>query len=135
MLTRALATGLSRDLDDTVRVRFLDGQGKTVDLKIAEAAPRGARTQFGLLPTQYVWVESRKLEDNVGYIAFNMFLDPARLMPAFEAAIKGFQQADGVIVDLRGNPGGIGIMAMDWPAGSSTSQANGWGRCTRVRRL
>jgi carboxyl-terminal processing protease len=112
MLARALSTRLSRDLDDTVRVRFLDGQGKTVDLKIAEATPRGARTQFGLLPTQYVWVESRKLEGNVGYIAFNMFLDPARLMPAFEAAIKSFQQSGGVIVDLRGNPGGIGIMAM-----------------------
>jgi carboxyl-terminal processing protease len=112
MLARALSTRLSRDLDDTVRVRFLDGDGKTVDLRIAEAPPRGARTEFGLLPTQYVWVESRKLEDNVGYIAFNMFLDPARLMPAFEAAIKGFQQSGGLIVDLRGNPGGIGIMAM-----------------------
>jgi carboxyl-terminal processing protease len=112
MLARALSTRLNRDLDDTVRVRFLDGEGKIVNLKIAEAPPRGARTEFGLLPTQYVWVESRKLEDNVGYIAFNMFLDPARLMPAFEAAIKGFQQSGGVIVDLRGNPGGIGIMAM-----------------------
>ena len=112
MLARALSTRLSRDLEDTVRVRFLDGNDKTVNLKIAEAAPRGARTQFGLLPTQYVWVESHKLEGNVGYIAFNMFLDPARLMPAFEAAIKDFQQSSGVIVDLRGNPGGIGIMAM-----------------------
>jgi carboxyl-terminal processing protease len=57
-------------------------------------------------------VESRKLEGNVGYIAFNMFLDPARLMPAFEDALKSFQQLGGVIVDIRGNPGGIGIMAM-----------------------
>jgi carboxyl-terminal processing protease len=112
MLARALASRLNRDLDDTVRVRFLDGEGKTVDLKIAEAAPRGVRTKFGLLPTQYVWAESRKLEGNVGYIAFNMFLDPARLMAAFEDAIKGFQQTEGVIIDIRGNPGGIGIMAM-----------------------
>jgi carboxyl-terminal processing protease len=52
------------------------------------------------------------LEGNIGYIAFNMFLDPARLMPAFEEAIKNFQRADGVIIDIRGNPGGIGIMAM-----------------------
>jgi carboxyl-terminal processing protease len=112
MLTRALSARLSRNLGETVRVRFLDGNSKAVVLKIAETAPRGARTDFGLLPTQYVWVESRKLEGNVGYIAFNMFLDPARLMPAFEAAIKDFQQSGGVIVDVRGNPGGIGIMAM-----------------------
>jgi carboxyl-terminal processing protease len=112
MLARALASRLSRNLDETVRVRFLDGVGKTVDLKIGEAAPRGTRTKFGLLPTQYVWVESRKVEGNAGYIAFNMFLDPARLMPAFEDALKGFQQLDGVVIDIRGNPGGIGIMAM-----------------------
>ena len=112
MLARALEARLSRDLDHTVRVRFLDGKGKTIELKIPEAAPRGAKTHFGLLPTQYVWVESRKLDGDVGYIAFNMFLDPARLMPAFEDAIKSFQQSGGVIVDLRGNPGGIGIMAM-----------------------
>ena len=112
MLARAMGSRLSRDVDDTVRVRFLDGEGKAVDLKIAETAPRGAKTHFGLLPTQYVWVESRKLEGNAGYIAFNMFLDPARLMPAFEEALKSFQKSDGVIIDIRGNPGGIGIMAM-----------------------
>jgi len=112
MLARAMGSRLSRDVDDTVRVRFLDGEGKAVDLKIGAAAPRGGRTKFGLLPTQYVWVESRKLEGNAGYIAFNMFLDPARLMPAFEEALKSFQKSDGVIIDIRGNPGGIGIMAM-----------------------
>jgi carboxyl-terminal processing protease len=112
MLARAVASKLNGDLDDTVRVRFLDGAGKTVDLEIAEASPRGEKTTFGLLPTQYVWIESRKLEANVGYIAFNMFLGPARLMPAFEDAVKSFQQSDGVIIDIRGNPGGIGIMAM-----------------------
>jgi carboxyl-terminal processing protease len=57
-------------------------------------------------------MESRTLDGNAGYIAFNMFLDPARLMPAFEEAVKSFQKADGVVIDLRGNPGGIGIMAM-----------------------
>jgi Periplasmic protease len=111
MLARGLTSRLNGDLNEKVRVRFLDGLGKTVDLKIGEAAPRGAATTFGLLPTQYVWVESRMLEGNIGYIAFNMFLDPARLMPAFEEAIKNFQRADGVIIDIRGNPGGIGIMA------------------------
>jgi carboxyl-terminal processing protease len=112
MLMRAVASKLHGDLNDTVRVRFLDGAGKTVDLKIGEESPRGARTKFGLLPAQYVWYESRKLESNVGYIAFNMFLDPGRLMPAFEEAVRSFQKTDGVIIDIRGNPGGIGIMAM-----------------------
>ena len=46
------------------------------------------------------------------YIRFNEFLDPGSMMPKFEAALKGFANAPGVILDLRGNPGGIGIMAM-----------------------
>jgi len=112
MLARAVASKLNGNVSDTVRLRFLDGAEKTVDLELAEVAPRGAKTTFGLLPTQYVWSESRKLDDKVGYIAFNMFLDPASLMPAFEDAVNSFQKADGIIIDIRGNPGGIGIMAM-----------------------
>jgi carboxyl-terminal processing protease len=112
MLARAIASRLGGNSDGKVHVRFLDGAGKTADLTLAEAPPRGVKTNFGLLPTQYEWFESRKLEGNTGYFAFNMFLDPARLMPAFEDAMKSFSHADGVIVDVRGNPGGIGIMAM-----------------------
>ena len=112
MLARAIASRLGGSSDGKVRVRFLDGAGKTTDLSLAEAPPRGVRTKFGLLPTQYVWFDSRKMDGNTGYFAFNMFLDPARLMPAFEDAMKRFAHADGVIVDVRGNPGGIGIMAM-----------------------
>jgi carboxyl-terminal processing protease len=33
-------------------------------------------------------------------------------MPKFEAALKSFAKAPGIILDLRGNPGGIGVMAM-----------------------
>jgi len=112
MLSRAMTSRLNSDPGGKVQVQFLDGSGRKVDLEIAEGAPRGARSKFGLLPPQYVWVESRKLDGDVGYIAFNMFLDPARLMPAFEEAIKGFRECAGIVVDIRGNPGGIGIMAM-----------------------
>jgi carboxyl-terminal processing protease len=112
MLARALSSRLSGDVGDRVRVEFLDAAGKRVELEILEGPTRGVRTTFGLLPPQYVWIESRKLEGNVGYIAFNMFLDPARVMGAFENAIKSFRDCRGIIVDIRGNPGGIGIMAM-----------------------
>jgi carboxyl-terminal processing protease len=33
-------------------------------------------------------------------------------MPQFEAAVTEFSKAPGIILDLRGNPGGIGVMAM-----------------------
>ena len=136
MLSRALLAKLGATAEG-VRVEFLDGAGKTVALKVEEGAPRGKATKFGMLPTQYVWVESRKLDGSAGYIAFNMFLDPARLMPAFEDAIKSFQGADGIVIDIRGNPGGIGTAwRWAWPDGFSTSRASSsWARCTCARRL
>jgi C-terminal processing protease CtpA/Prc len=68
--------------------------------------------EFGNLPKSQLVFESRKLEGGAGYIRFNEFLDPVTLMPKFEAAMRDFAKAPGVILDLRGNPGGIGIMAM-----------------------
>ncbi len=112
MLARMVAAKFGGDAGDHVTMRFLDGAGKAIELELVLAPPRGQITHFGNLPGQYVWIESRKLGGNVGYIAFNMFLDPARLMPAFEEAVQNFRQAEGVVIDLRGNPGGIGIMAM-----------------------
>jgi len=112
MLSRALTSRLSRGVGEKIRVQFLDGADAKTELNIGEDPPRGAKARFGLLPTQHVWFESRKLEGNVGYIAFNMFLDPARLMPAFEEAVKSCRECDGIVIDIRGNPCGIGIMAM-----------------------
>lgn len=77
-----------------------------------DPAPDDHASRFGNLPPQHVTFESRVLPSGAGYIRFNEFLDPAVIMPKFEAAVNGFMKAPGVILDLRGNPGGIGIMAM-----------------------
>jgi carboxyl-terminal processing protease len=59
----------------------------------------------------HVYFESKKI-GNTGYVRFNMFLDLVRVMSNFADAVEGCMQCDGLIVDLRGNPGGIGGMAM-----------------------
>jgi Peptidase family S41/Tricorn protease C1 domain len=74
-------------------------------------APQSKAVEFGNLPKMRVEFESRTLDGGVGYIRFNEFLDPVSLMPKFEAALRDFAHAPGVILDLRGNRGGIGIMA------------------------
>lgn len=76
-----------------------------------DAAPQGKTVEFANLPNMRVEFESKLLAGGVGYIRFNEFLDPVTLMPKFEAALKEFAHSPGVILDLRGNPGGIGIMA------------------------
>ncbi len=74
-------------------------------------APKGNLVRFGNLPEMRVYFESRALPDGAGYIRFNEFLDPGTIVPKFQAALKEFAKAPGIVLDLRGNPGGIGIMA------------------------
>lgn len=90
---------------------FLDGEDKEVQLEIALAAARGVKARFGFLPPQNVWIESAVLKGETGYVKFNMFLDPARLMPQFEKAVMDCAGCNGFIIDLRGNPGGLGILS------------------------
>jgi carboxyl-terminal processing protease len=58
--------------------------------------------------------EARTLAGGVGYIAFNLFFDPEFVLGQFETALRAYiaDDAPGVILDLRGNPGGLGAMAM-----------------------
>ena len=60
----------------------------------------------------HVWMETRNIQNGIGYISFNLFMDPARLMPRFEDAVKSCNSCEGMIIDLRGNTGGIAFMAM-----------------------
>ncbi|MCS7064677.1 MAG: S41 family peptidase, partial [Fimbriimonadales bacterium] len=53
--------------------------------------------------------ETRMLNDKIGYIAFNAFL-PAVMEPV-RKAVREMRHARALIIDLRGNIGGIGLMA------------------------
>jgi carboxyl-terminal processing protease len=77
-----------------------------------ERVAAGQVTSLGNLGSHRVVYEARRLEPQVGYIRLSMFLDPAAIVPAFAKDLAAFQDAAGVIIDLRGNPGGIGGMAM-----------------------
>jgi carboxyl-terminal processing protease len=82
-----------------------------VTLKIPLREPKGKSVTFGNLPPTVVSIESKQIDGNIGYVRFSLFLDPVRLMKTFTDAVGGCLKCDGFIVDVRGNPGGIGIMA------------------------
>ena len=65
---------------------------------------------FGHIPSVPVWIRSERLDGRTGYVAFNAFIDPGRLMPRFNDVIASFADADGIVIDLRGNTGGLGDM-------------------------
>lgn len=112
MLRNAVLVRLKGYPGDSIEIEFRDGAGRHMIRKLRLDDPRGVLSKFGFLPASYVWIESQKLAGNVGYVAFNLFLDPAHLMPRFAEAVKSCQACSGFIIDLRGNPGGIGAMAM-----------------------
>jgi carboxyl-terminal processing protease len=103
---------LSGPVGETVTVEFRDGGDRIRVVELVLAEERGRKVQFGYLPPIHVWIDSKRIEDTIGYIAFNMFIDPANVMPAFNEAMASFMDSDGVIIDVRGNPGGTAIMAM-----------------------
>jgi carboxyl-terminal processing protease len=110
-LTRALLARLSGPIGGKIDASFLDGSNVMVTLQLDLVAPRGTPATFGNLPLQHVWFEFRKIR-GTGYIRFNIFLDVVRTMDAFGKSVSDCQQCDGLIIDLRGNPGGLGAMAM-----------------------
>ena len=97
-------------------VAFVDGEGQARTLNVELEKPDGNVTQLGALPPMRVNFESRRIEENglsVGYVAFNAFLDPPNVMRGYNAAMADFRgdgdaaKVDGVVIDLRGNIGGI----------------------------
>lgn len=94
------------------QVEFRAAGDRPVAASIPRTQPRGAFFRFGFLPPMYVWTETRRLPGNVGYFAFNAFLDPENVMRAADEAISACLECDGFVIDLRGNRGGIGAMTM-----------------------
>ncbi|HEY1757459.1 MAG TPA: S41 family peptidase [Bryobacteraceae bacterium] len=109
--TRVLLNRISGPVGGKTQITFLDGAGAEEKRELDLAAPRGEMSSFGNLPETPVWFES-KILGTTGYIRFNYFLDLQHVMEGFGGAVKACQECGGMIIDLRGNPGGIGAMAM-----------------------
>jgi carboxyl-terminal processing protease len=112
IVTHSVLKKLNGPASEALNLDVLDENGEKKHLELERTQPNGKLVSFGNMPAQRVFFESRALPSGTGYIHFNEFLDPVSIMPAFEAAVKRFGRAPGIILDLRGNPGGIGIMAM-----------------------
>ena len=110
-LERAVHSRLTGLVGDTIKIAFLDGANALVSRDLQLVQERGQTARFGNLPPMHVYLESKKL-GNTGYIHFNMFLDLVRVMSGFGDSVASCETCDGLVIDLRGNPGGIGGMAM-----------------------
>ena len=82
------------------------------ELELTMVEQPGVDAKFGNLPEMRIRFDRRTLEGGIGYFRFNAFFDPVRLMPAFRETVNDPDNANGLIIDLRGNIGGIAGMTM-----------------------
>lgn len=69
------------------------------------AAQKVMSEPLGNFPAAEVVFQSKRLDGNIGYIRFSVWLIPQ--MAKIRAAVREFSDAKGIIFDLRGNPGGV----------------------------
>lgn len=94
----------------TLKLRGPDGRER--DVRVTRSDEPGQMVAFGNLPPMIVRVDSEELatqkKRRVGRIGFNLWM-PAVDVP-FAQAVDKFRAADGLVIDLRGNPGGLAGM-------------------------
>lgn len=106
-------------LRETVLVEYLGGEpGTEVGLTYLDAENRERKVTLrrerlkgslspamGNLPPMYTELEAKRLPDQLGYIRFTAFTP--QVAEKFCGAVKSLRDARGLVIDLRGNPGGV----------------------------
>jgi carboxyl-terminal processing protease len=106
---------LSPAVGDTVRVKLTRPGEKTPFERVLTAVPtRGTISKFGNLPPIAGIVRVSRLPISnagcVGSISFNIWLP--MLAPELREAVESVADCEGIVLDVRGNPGGVGAMVM-----------------------
>ena len=109
LLSDLVTTG---EIGEEMKLSFLDNQDRERDITLKLEKGLGQSAKLGNLPLTYVNFEYRKLPEHVGYIQFNAFLDAPRLIKEYQAALLDEHNSAGVVIDMRGNMGGLIFLAM-----------------------
>jgi len=88
------------------RLTILDQADTTREIEIAHELPPLQKRESTVLLTgaRYVLVETRMLDNGIGYLHFTNFISP--MERRFRSAFDSMHDAAGLIIDLRGNSGG-----------------------------
>lgn len=98
--------------DSTVEVGLLDGADRPTRLRLVSVVAPGEPVRFGSLPTIFLRFEKERRTGpggaSVGVLRFNAWMPP--IMRQLDAAVDSFRTMDGIVLDLRGNTGGLAAM-------------------------
>ena len=93
---------------------MFDDGARDIAVAVERRAESGQPATVGTLPTMFVRVEATDQRTprgaKVGVIAFNVWMPAVDAL--FQQAIERFRSADAIVIDLRGNPGGLAAMIM-----------------------
>lgn len=111
---RVVTERLRGPVDTRVLLWMADSRGAARQVRVERRVESGEPVTLGNFPTLHVRTDSRRLQSaggrSVGYIRFNAWLPP---VDAFVArAVDAHRDAAGIVLDLRGNPGGLAAMLM-----------------------
>jgi carboxyl-terminal processing protease len=111
---RALSGRLSGERGSTVPVVFRDGSDRRIAVRLERRAEPGEPVRLGNLPVLMTRLEDERVDagggDGIGLIRFNIWMVP--VARAFDEAMDRHRDTRGLIVDLRGNPGGVAGLVM-----------------------
>ncbi|HMO14190.1 MAG TPA: S41 family peptidase [Pirellulaceae bacterium] len=108
----------------TKNFKMIDLEYREQNLDLVLELSPGELVKFGHLPELRLHYESATLADNIGYFRFNAFMNPVQLIPEFRKVIRDEAHHAGIIIDLRGNIGGVAGMTMGMASEFSNQQTS-----------
>ncbi len=110
LILMLLQQHLDGPLDVNAELVFEDAEGKRRKLSVPRVLEKGEPVRLGALPVLYTEFVDETLKTlgnrEVGYVRFNYWMMPVALK--FHRAVDKHRQAPGMVIDMRGNFGGIG---------------------------
>jgi carboxyl-terminal processing protease len=106
-------TRLDGPVGSRIRLEFADESDQARPFILVRRPRPGVPVTFGNLPTFYATLNSRRIGTApacVGVIRFNVWMLP--LAREFDGAMDALRDCRGIVLDLRGNPGGVAGMVM-----------------------
>jgi carboxyl-terminal processing protease len=104
-ITDAILKHLYGSPETTASIVYLDEQGETHTESIVRASRAGRVVLDDTLPPFFIDFEAKRLDSHIGYIRFNAFVPPVE--QKFPEAIESMSDTSALIIDLRGNHGGV----------------------------
>jgi carboxyl-terminal processing protease len=89
----------------SVSLSFLDESDSLHRITMMRSELPGKMIIDKSLPPFFIEFQAKRIADNIGYISFSTFMPPVDAQ--FEQAIDNMLDVRGLVLDIRGNPGGM----------------------------